>query len=92
MYNPLKEQVNALKLENKYMVKDSKNLYTVLEELDFHWDWEDVREFEQMWRKGFSIAYMEEWFGRPKLEIALLVMDRELNGRLKPREGGLYGN
>lgn len=78
-------------LENRFMKKKSINLYTALEDLDFHWDYEQVKEFKQMWNKGFSIMYIAEYFDRPQEEVAVLLLDRSLKGCIKQRKGGLFG-
>lgn len=92
MYDVLKSRREAMKLERRYMVKESRRvLYTALEDLDFHWDYEEVKEFKQMWKKGFSIQEMAEYFERPQEEVAVLIIDRAMKDSIKPREGGLWG-
>lgn len=86
-----KSNKEAKKLERHYMVNSSRILYTALEDLNFHWDYDQVKEFKQMWKKGFSIQEMAEYFGRPQEEVAVLILDRAMKDCIKPREGGLWG-
>lgn len=82
---------NKKKIESRYMTKKRRKIYTVLEELNFHWDYEEIKEFKEMWNKGVSIFKMIEHFGRTEEEIALLILDRGMKNEIKQRKGGLFG-
>lgn len=88
----IKSTKEAKKLERHYMTNSSRILYTALEDLNFHWDHDQVKEFKQMWKKGFSIQDMAEYFERPEEEIAVLIIDRAMKESIKPRQGGIWGN
>jgi hypothetical protein len=71
--------------------KKRSHIYIALEDLNFIWDLRDVRELDEMWRRGFSLQYMAEYFERDPDEVALLLMDRLRRGRIRPRKGGIFG-
>lgn len=81
----------ALKLERWHMVNNSRVLYTALEEMNFHWDFDQVKEFKKMWRKGFSLIDIAEYFDRPQEEVAVLLIDQSMKSFVKARKGGLFG-
>ncbi|QKE74749.1 helix-turn-helix domain containing protein [Arthrobacter citreus] len=66
-----------------------KKVVIVLEELDFTWDESEVKEFVRLWKEGASIWDLAKTFQRPQAEIALLIMDQVIKGRIKPRKIGL---
>ncbi|PEJ56169.1 helix-turn-helix domain containing protein [Bacillus sp. AFS002410] len=66
-----------------------KEVVIVLEELDFTWDKSEIKEFVRLWKEGTSIWDLSKTFQRPQVEIALLIMDQEIKGRIKPRKIGL---
>lgn len=78
-------------IERRYMKQERNYIYTALEELDFNWDIDEVFEFEGMWNEGKSLIEIAEYFGRTHEEVAVLVMDRALKGKIKPRESGIWG-
>lgn len=80
------------KLENLYMKNKRNNVYIALEELNFHWDRGQVEEFDQCWNDGYSIIELADYFKRTQEEIGLLIIDRSLKDKIKPRKGGLFGN
>lgn len=80
------------KLEKLYMKNKRKNVYIALEELNFNWDREQVEEFDQCWNDGYSIIELADYFKRTQEEIGLLIIDRSLKDKIKPRKGGLFGN
>lgn len=87
----IKSQKETEKIERKYMVKSSRILYTALEDLDFHWDIDQIEEFKKMWRKGYSIVDIAEYFDRPQEEVAVLLIDQSMKSFVKARKGGLFG-
>lgn len=78
-------------IERRYMKQERNYIYTALEELDFTWSMDEVLEFEEMWNQGVSLVDIAEYFGRTHEEVAVLVMDRALKGKIKPRESGIWG-
>ncbi|KHD85693.1 hypothetical protein NG54_07840 [Heyndrickxia ginsengihumi] len=82
--------MNVGKIESQFMKKKRAKIYIALEEIDFIWDTREIREFIQMWRKGFSVKYIADYFERPEIDCVLLVMDLSIKGRIKPRLNGLF--
>jgi hypothetical protein len=85
------EQYAITMIENLHMTEKRQKVYIALEDLDFIWDIRQVRELDEMWRRGFSLQYMAEYFDRDPDEVALLLMDRLRRGRIRPRKGGIFG-
>ncbi|PEJ46943.1 helix-turn-helix domain containing protein [Bacillus sp. AFS002410] len=73
----------------KDTTKKRKKVVIVLEELDFTWDESEVKEFVRLWKEDTSIWELAKHFQRPQAELALLIMDQEIKGRIKPRKIGL---
>jgi hypothetical protein len=78
-------------IHKRYLKKERNNTYIALEELDFTWSMEEVFEFEKMWNEGKSLMEIAEHFGRTHEEVAVLIMDRALKGKIKKRESGIWG-
>ncbi|WLR44523.1 hypothetical protein LC087_19340 (plasmid) [Bacillus carboniphilus] len=73
--------------------KKKRSIYTVLDGfywIDFHWDLKEVQEFDKLWQTGIEqkvssqtlILQLAAHFDRSQEEVALLVMDRALKGRI----------
>lgn len=87
-----KEALAILGMERKYLKKRNNGaVYIALEEVDFTWIPKEVGQFDEMWAKGDSIFHIATVFKRKPLEVALLMMDRELKGKIKPRPNGIWG-
>ena len=58
--------------------------YLMLETNDINWFWDekDVLEFDRLFLEGYSIQQLAKYFKRPTFEIALLTIDRDLQGKL----------
>lgn len=72
--------------EEKYR----KHEIVVCENLDFLWDWRDLRELIQIWELELSVRYASEYFGREKGDILLAVMHLARINKIKRRRGGLF--
>lgn len=79
-------------LEQDYMKKKRRYIYTALEDLDFHWDIQDVWAFQEMWEKGWDCSEIAAHLGRRPEEVAALVVDRAMSGQIGPRPGGWFGS
>ncbi|MHC8517007.1 helix-turn-helix domain containing protein [Sporosarcina sp. ITBMC105] len=68
--------------------------HILLEGADVKWYWSrrEMNLFRQMWRDGVSGEEIAEALGVELLSVALLVVDQEIIGNIKPRPGGLLGN
>lgn len=78
-------------LERDYMKHKRRYIYTALEELDFHWDIQDVWAFQEMWERGWDCGQIAERLGRTQEEVAVLVIDRANKGEISIRPGGWFG-
>lgn len=67
--------------------------HILLEDANVKWYWsrKEMNLFRQMWRDGKSGEEMAEKLGVELLSVALLVVDQEIIGNIKPRPGGLLG-
>ena len=73
------------KINRYYLTENRKPLYIALEEMDFTWSTKDVKEFDKLWKKGKSLVELAKHFNRTTEEVAVLVMDRALKDKIKPR-------
>ncbi|MFJ2042201.1 helix-turn-helix domain containing protein [Paenibacillus taichungensis] len=67
------------------------NLYIACEEINFIWQEKAVEEFREMWREGYSIHEMAEYFQRGTDEVMILAMDQSRHHHIKSRPGGVWG-
>lgn len=86
------EEKEIRKIERQHCKKKRLNTYIALENLNFNWDLKQVEMFQEMWKSGSSIIELAEFFERSQEEIGLLIIDRSLKDKIKPRKGGLFGN
>jgi hypothetical protein len=66
-------------------------LYIALEEFNFFWEQEQVFEFDLLWREGWSIWYIADYFQRDPDEVLILYMDRIRKKMIHDRPNGLFG-
>ena len=88
-----KEALAAYNLEKRLLKGEKKLLYIPLEHEDINWFWDhnEVCRFDELWKTGVPLLDMAETLKRTPLEVALMIMDRELGEHIKPRKGGLHG-
>ena len=81
------QQRAETQIARNMLTDESKSIYIALEEVDIDWFWdiEDVLELDQMYKAGKSIQEMCEWFGRTGEEVALLIMDRAMQNKIRAR-------
>ncbi|MGO4888018.1 helix-turn-helix domain-containing protein [Anaerobacillus sp. MEB173] len=77
------------RLEKRFMKKRRMKIYTALEELDFHWDEQEVSTFIELWNNGFSLNEIAQRFSRDIDEAAILLMDLGRKKRINPRHYGI---
>lgn len=85
------EALANLAIKKLYMKEERLTTYIALEEMNFTWSLEEVEEFEEMWREACSLTEIAAHFKRTHEEVAVLIMDRALNKRIKPRKNGIFG-
>lgn len=78
-------------IERKYLKRRNNSaIYIALEEVNMIWTPKEVGWFDDMWRSGSSLLFIAAKLKRKPLEVALLIMDRELKGKIKPRKRGIW--
>ncbi|USK72698.1 hypothetical protein [Peribacillus asahii] len=65
--------------------------YTALEEIDFLWEPDEIKRFEQLWNDGVDIIELSIMLNRSEVEVAILIMDRHMQGGITEREFGVFG-
>lgn len=66
-------------------------MYIALENADFGWRDEQVEVVDQLWKDGAPIDEIAKLMSRPARDVFLLIFDRLESGRLKEREGSIFG-
>lgn len=87
-----REDAAIASIEETHMTEKRLNTYIALEDLNFFWDYKEVKEFRHMWERGFAIWDIANVFNRDPDEVMLLAMDQARKGRIQMRPGGLWGN
>jgi hypothetical protein len=73
-------------------IKTNTNSWVyILKEAQLFYRPADINRFVKLWNDGESITAIAEKLNVKKTDVALLVMDSEIEGRIKPRPGGLMG-
>lgn len=67
--------------------------YIVFDDFDlsFEWDRKEVREVDRLWAEGVSLMEIAKRFKRPHVEVLLLLIDRDMKGKIQPRKGVIWG-
>lgn len=67
-------------------------LYIALDNLDFSWYPSEIPEVIRAWETGMHIADIASALDRSINEVFLLLLDLASKGKIKEREGGVFGN
>lgn len=86
-----KRQEWKREMKRKAIEYQQPSVYIACEEINFLWKERDVIEFREMWRKGYSIHQMAEYFQRGTDEVMILAMDQSRHRYIKSRPGGIWG-
>lgn len=80
-------------LENEHLKKKSNYIYTLLEDVDITWHWslKDMEKFDRLWSYGLSLQSIATHMDAEEHEVWLMMIDRALNKKIKPRKGGIDG-
>ena len=84
------EAMTISSLERQYLRHNRRATFLALEELDFTWDLDEVKEFKKLWKRGADFRLIAEHFNRDPDEVAILIMDLARRGKIKPRGMGLF--
>lgn len=71
--------------------KRTEPIMPILTDYDFGWTVRQMNTFIHLWEKGESIMAISKLLGRHYIEVTCLLMQMELDGRVKARHGGLMG-
>lgn len=89
--SPQQQKSTVTNLEKAYLIYDADQSYTCCEMINFMWTKSEVREFVRLWQDGVSLETLCETLRRSENDVAMLVMDQRIKGRIKPRKRGLWG-
>lgn len=81
-------------LHDTKKLRPNDGLYIALDDYDLSFSEEELELTKILWNKGESfmaIADKVRHYERGQIEIFTLLMDLLQKGRLKPREGGIWG-
>jgi hypothetical protein len=81
----------AAKLEKQWMPRKRGETYIACESVDFQWSIDEVAKFIKIWKSGASLMRLSQTFRRTQTDIAVLILDLRLKGKIEPREKGLLG-
>lgn len=78
--------------EKSYTKKSSRNMITVLEELDFHWCEDVAIEVVNLWEDGVPFEGIVAHCERDPYEVVLLLLQMARDGKIQIRAGGIFGS
>lgn len=73
-------------------IKNFKNDYIALLDLDFSWNEKMVNRVIGYWEAGYHISEIAEKVDRVIDEVAILIIDLSRNNELTERPGGAFGD
>jgi hypothetical protein len=68
-----------------------RNIIVIGENFDWVWCEDDILEAEEMYKMGIPVKMIAAHFGRPVLEVAIMIAVRAEEGHIEPRESGVFG-
>jgi hypothetical protein len=71
-----------------HLKKRNRNIIIVGEDLNFLWDEKDIKEAEDMYKAGIPLYLIADNFGRPDIEVAIMIMWRGETGHIKANDFG----
>jgi hypothetical protein len=71
------------------MEKRCTDKYIALEEHDFCWGENEIREFRRMWNANIPFTSICKILKRTHIEVGILLMDQSHKGHVKRRKIGL---
>lgn len=75
-----------MKLTEDYVLFTDESL-----DVNFLFKMREIEKFMELWNEGESLHDISEEIKRKPFEIALLIMDLDLRGLIKPRQKGVFG-
>lgn len=77
-------------MSNKRKITDDKKII-ILENLNFQWRVEEIDQVKKMWSDGVEFKEIIKLLNRDGDEIFLLLLHLARIGRIKTREGYIWG-
>jgi hypothetical protein len=75
-------------IESMHMKERCRNIIIVGEDLNFIWSEDDIKEAEAMYKAGIPFHLIADNFGRPDIEVAIMIMWRGERGHIKASDYG----
>ncbi|MGG3642010.1 hypothetical protein ABES38_11630 [Bacillus gobiensis] len=66
-------------------------MYIALENADFVWRDEQVKEVDKLWKDGAPLDTIAKLMGRTTRDVFILIYDRLDTGKLSRRRGSIFG-
>lgn len=87
------EQVNQIRIAKQHMKEERRVTHTLFENVKTKWQWseEELNRFRNMWIAGYPVTEIAKNLPAKPHEVALLIVEGEMTGKIKPRPGGLLG-
>ena len=83
--------MNVKRGQDRTKLRPQEPLYHALEESDLSFYRREVAQVTLDYRAGVSVPEMAVKLRRKQEEVAVLIMDLALKGKIKPRPGGVFG-
>lgn len=76
------------------VIKKHDGSHALLENANIKWYWDgwELIKFREMWKDGEPLEVIAKEFNTNLNSVAILVMDQEIEGKIKQRGRGLFGN
>jgi len=88
----MSSEAKTLKLYNDLkQYRPKEELYIACYDMNFSWLPQDVKKVIRLWEYGLSLKEIGKHLRRDLDEIAILLIDLGRQGKIKSREGGIYG-
>ncbi|MBN6887000.1 hypothetical protein ACUXCC_002007 [Cytobacillus horneckiae] len=84
-----KESKAVRKMERNYLTLRRNVIYTTFEDVeDAEWFWsaQEIEKFDQLWRINMKLERIAEEMRRSKSSVALLGLDRMMQGKVPARD------
>jgi hypothetical protein len=72
--------------------RQRNNIYIALEEVDLTWSLGEVMDIREMWNAGVPLTDIARKVKRQPDELALLIFDQAIQGKIQKRDGGIFGS
>ena len=74
------------------MYRKRDDVEIILEDIDFGWYKQDIKQVIQYWEEGLSLKAMSYNVNRSAIEVMMLLMHLERKKRITRRKGWIWGS